>query len=287
MKDVIFCLLILFAAFLLCACGTEPPTTTAQPTGTVTQPTPETTMPFAPGRYIYWNREDAGETETPEDVGAGQLYIRDELRRAMEEFADETDAVFAVTVLELTGASRQEVYDRYISKLDVVHDEYLLRQVIFVNRQQLEAMEPHENFAIVLKLRGGNNNCEIYLKRLLMTSYSEEDVRAIMENEIWGDPVWGRIDVAGDNGPYQEGESWESKVAPIVQDILEDYDLEKESLWLGTRSGQKWVFFEIPEEKLLDLWKDERIQFLIIEDWGGEFYAAEELECRCIDGLFD
>jgi hypothetical protein len=208
----------------------------------------------------------------------------------MKEFADEPDAVYAVSVLELTGASRQEIYEKYVRHLDVVHEEFLLRQVIFVSRRQLEKLQPHEDLAIVLKLRRGNNNRDIYLKWINIPSciYSKEDLLDLMENEIWGDPVQGTFSVAGADGPYQDGENWESKAAPIVQDILEDYHMEIESLWLGTTgSGQKCVCFSIPETNLLDLWADERVQYLIIADWGGEFYAAKELECLCIDALTD
>lgn len=292
MKRMILCFLTVTIVLLLYACAVQPPVTTAQPTVT-TSPTvpptttvPEITEPFVPGRYIYWNRPDESDPLTLKDVGIGQLYIRDELSRAMKEFADEPDAVYAVSLLELTGASRQDIYEKYVRHLDVVHEEFLLRQVIFVNRQQLETMKPHKDFAIVLKLRRGNNNRDIYLKWINIPSYiySKEDVLDLIENEIWGDPVQGTFSVAGADGPYQDGENWESKAAPIVQDILEDYHMEIESLWLGTTgSGQKCVYFSIPEKNLLDLWADERIQYLIIEDWGGEFYAAAELECLCIE----
>ena len=294
MKRMVLCFLTVTTVLLLCGCAVQPPAATTLPTVTTSPTVPPTTTlpqiaePFVPGRYIYWNRPDESEPLTLEDVGVGQLYIRDELSRAVEAFADEPDAVYAVSVLELTGASRQEIYEKYVRHLDKVHDEYLLRQVIFVNRQQLEAMKPHKDFAIVLKLRRGNNNRDIYLKWIDLPSYtySREDVLALIENEIWGDPVRGTMSVAGADGPYQEGESWESKAEPIVQDILEYYHLEKESLWLGTTgSGQKCVYFSIAEKNLLDLWADERIQYLIIEDWGGEFYAAEDLECLCIDAF--
>ena len=282
MKRMILCFLTVTMVLLLCGCAVQPPAATTLPTVTTSPTVPPTTTlpqiaePFVPGRYIYWNRPDESEPLTLEDVGVGQLYIRDELSRAVEAFADEPDAVYAVSVLELTGASRQEIYEKYVRHLDVVHEEYLLRQVIFVSRQQLEKLQPHEDLAIVLKLKYGSGDEPIYVKSLGISRFTQEEFERLMNTKITDGTVHVQLKfdrLLPISWPATNNRDENIK---LLQDIFSEYG---HSIKNVSYSITTYFFtFIVDKEALWDLFTDVRFEYLIITHWGGEFYATEKIE---------
>lgn len=101
-----------------------------------------------PERNVIWG--EGTEDMRLEEGTVGEIQIADNLRAAFMQSENHED-VFAIRVIEITGASREEVYTRFIQPLGV-HEEYMDKGLIFATQTQVEQMHCPRELGVVFTL---------------------------------------------------------------------------------------------------------------------------------------
>ena len=109
------------------------------------------TTPTIAYEDVIWgeNIEDM-EASNYGDVKPGHICISEGLQNAFDRSNDARD-VFAIRVIELTGASEEQVYEEFIKDLGD-YEEYLSRGMIFATQEQVREILVSDRFAIVFEL---------------------------------------------------------------------------------------------------------------------------------------
>ncbi len=81
----------------------------------------------------------------------GQLIIDDFLKISMNRSDNPTDS-FAVLIAEYSGATKEQIYSKFIKSLNIEED-YMKDDVIFLTESQILSLEPHEDLAIIICLK--------------------------------------------------------------------------------------------------------------------------------------
>ncbi len=80
----------------------------------------------------------------------GTIFITDSLKKAMSDSKNDNDR-FAVIITELTGASANDVYNKFVKPLGVT-EEYLETGIIFITEKQISTLECPSDLSLVLSL---------------------------------------------------------------------------------------------------------------------------------------
>lgn len=108
-----------------------------------------------PQHNIIW--ADSSSTPNTEQFGIikGHIQFSANLTKAMAESDSNTD-LFAIEVVELTGAANEEVYEQVIRPLRLT-ETYQENGIIFASREQIETMTCPDDMSIVLTLAHNEN----------------------------------------------------------------------------------------------------------------------------------
>lgn len=117
-------------------------------------------------KHIIWN-ENADMYEYEHYItqaSKGEIVITESLLNAAfmltpsgpDEPNDESAYLLAVFVMETTGASKDEIYEKFILPLGVKED-YMKSGIIYITKKQLYSIECPDDLAVILSLAVKNN----------------------------------------------------------------------------------------------------------------------------------
>lgn len=113
---------------------------------------PSVVPPTIDREQVVWrqgNMSQYGEEFDFSKLVTGNIYIGDSLADAFWNFPAE-ETVFAVSISEETGASKEEVYEQFVKQLGVA-EEYMESGVIFATKEQIEGFSCPADMLILLR----------------------------------------------------------------------------------------------------------------------------------------
>ena len=272
MKRTILCFLTVTTVLLLCGCAVQPPTATTLPTVSATT-APEPAL--GNGRFVYLKSTKNVVYENVANLELGELFMRSCLKRALDAFEDEPTAIFVVHVWDTTMATPEEVYEKFIKPLGV-YETYLTDSHIYITREQLEQIQPHEDFSIVLSLAYKTDNREIKIRRTgILWVITQEALQDLLDS-IPEEPIFISVDISYGILDESAAETTQEQFMNASNGILQDY--ASVLMDVGREDSSSIIHAAVSKETILKLFVDERVDTITISGWGGEFYTTEKIE---------
>lgn len=198
-----------------------------------------------PKENVIWG-DDAEDTSLNvfDHVSAGEIYITDGLSAALSRSKRDTD-VFAVKVIEVTGATKEDVYEKFIKPLGL-YEEYLPRGVVFATEAQIMQIQCPESFGLVFAHASKTGDSVLITKRYL-DSVSDTRIGVV---------VYVRVGNVTHLTP--EIDQSASICLEVMEQIMIDHGIEEDAEIHLDPYGNRF-YADLHKETLLGLLEDQRV----------------------------
>lgn len=197
---------------------------------------------------VIWGKDSLGDMSLDvfDHVSAGEIYISEGLSAAFARSSDDGD-VFAVRVIEVTGATREEIYENFIKTL-ALQEDYLSKGVIFATQQQVKTIVCPEKYGFVFSLASKTEEPILITENYLQTT---DEVRIPVVMYI-------RSTRVPEKDLLPDVQRIEAEYLAVMKTIVAEYRIPDEQVKSFVPS-QCAIYAELDKDTLLKLLKDDRI----------------------------
>lgn len=217
-------------------------------------PTVPSSAVTIPKGEVIWGTSDGDLSSNVFDhVSAEEIFYTDALCAAFSRSVDDTD-VFAIKVIEVTGASKEDIYERFVKPLGL-YEEYISRGVIFGTQEQIKQIICPAEFGFVFALGSKTSEHILITKRYLET--------------IDDGPIDVMVYISTRTVPETELLPDFDKIASlyleVMQDVIDDYGIQPSQI-KSLEPYRNVMYVKLNRDMLFELLNDERISRIWLTD---------------------
>lgn len=190
----------------------------------------------------------------------GEIVIANPLKNAMNH-PENAEDIFAVSVIEATGADKETIYNTFVKPLNLEED-YLESGIVFATKEQIEAFVCPKNLALVLSL-GVAHYGDVPVDEAYLKTVKSETVIVNIYFKFNDDAAVAKHKEQLSGANEEEYEVVRRTIIKdefnkMVTEFISDYDISEESIKYNSFFTSR-ITVELHADLLPAIMKDERV----------------------------